>query len=82
MHIGNPGDTPEIFEKVDPQTGKGVVVIFANNKGKFTYITKHPVVKEFSNSENTEVKLINGSHAKIEASFAEASAVIIFFGVK
>jgi alpha-galactosidase len=82
VHIGNSGDTSEIFEKINPETKKGVVVIFANDKGKFTYITRHPVVGKFWNSESAEVKMGNDNHARIEASFTEASAAIVFFGVK
>ncbi len=81
VHTGNSGDTPEIFEKVNQKTGKGVVVIFANAGGTFSYLTKHAVVKDFWQSGGAEVKLGNDGHAKIEASFEEASAVIVFFGV-
>jgi len=81
IHTGNSGDTPEIFEKINPETGKGVVVIFANDKGKFTYLTKHPIVDKFWNSESAKVELTKDNHAKIEAKFDEASAAIIFFGV-
>jgi len=81
VYTGSPGDTPEIYEKINPETGRGVVVIFANSKGVFSYITKNEVVPDFWNNEGTTVKRCGG-HAKIDAAFHDASASIIFFGIK
>ena len=82
VHIGKPGDTPEVYEKINPATGKGVVVIFANSKGKFSYITKNPVASQFWNTDSSTVEKGIGNYAKIEARFEDASAAIIFFGIK
>lgn len=82
IRAGNPGDTPEIYEKIDPGTGKGEVVIFANSKGRFSYITKNRVVTDFWHSKGVTVEINAGGYAKIEAAFEEASAAIVFFGVK
>ena len=82
VHVGNPGDTPEIYEKINPGTGRGVVVIFANSKGKFSYITKYAVADTVWHNEEANVKIGNDRHAKIDVVFDEASAAIIFFGVK
>jgi alpha-galactosidase len=81
VHIGNSGDTPEIFEKINPETGKGAVVIFANGRGSFSYITKHRVNGILWKSEGSDVKIDAGGYARIEVSFNEASAAIVFFGV-
>jgi len=81
IHFGKPGDNPEIYEKISQETGRGVVVIFANSKGNFSYITKNSVVSEFWNNKGVNVKINNG-HATIDATFNEASAAIIFFGLK
>lgn len=78
---GRPGDTPEIIEKINPETGKGVVVIFANSKGNFSYITKNKVVSDSWNNQGTTVKVSNG-HATIDAAFDNTSAAIVFFGTK
>jgi alpha-galactosidase len=82
VHTGSPGDTPEIYEKINPETGKGVVVIFSNSKGKFSYITQNVVVEDFWHNKGVAVKLSDAGYAKIDAVFDEASAAIIFFGVK
>jgi len=76
---GNPGDTPEIREKINPVTGKGLVVIFSNGSGKFTYVVKNQVASSFWATPGTSVE-ITGGHAKISATFNEASAAIVFFG--
>jgi alpha-galactosidase len=81
IHFGKPGDNPEIYEKINQETGRGVVVIFANSKGNFSYITKNSVVSEFWNNKEVNVKIDSG-HATIDATFNETSAAIIFFGVK
>ena len=40
---GSRGGSPEIYEKISAKTGKGVVAIFANQRGKFSYLTRHRV---------------------------------------
>lgn len=82
LHTGNPGDTPEVFEKINPKTGRGVVVIFANDDGRFFYITKHVVADKYWNTNGAKVTIGTGGYAKINAVFKEPSAAIIFFGIK
>jgi hypothetical protein len=82
IHVGKPGDTPEIYEKINPETGKGVVVIFANSKGEFSYITKNQVIADCWHYEGVTVETENSGHAKINAKFEGASAAIVFFGIK
>ncbi len=82
MHIGKPGDTPEIYEKINQKTGKGVVAIFANGKGAFTYTTRNNVTDEVWHNEGVTINMTQDSHAQITAVFDEASAKILFFGVK
>ncbi|MGV8136719.1 MAG: alpha-galactosidase [Mangrovibacterium sp.] len=82
VQTGIPGDTPEIFEKINPETGNGVVVIFTNSKGKFSYITKHAVTDYSWHNEGVDVEPGSDKHAKINAVFDGPSAAIIFFGVK
>ena len=86
VHTGRPGDTPEIYEKINPETGKGVVIIFTSwypdSKGKFSYITKNVVVKNSWHNDGVTVEIGKGGHAKIDAAFKGASAAIVFFGVK
>jgi len=78
IYTGEPGGSPEIYEKINTN-GKGCVVIFANAKGTYNYITENKVSK--SNWNNEGVKLITDKkgRANIRVEFDEPSAKIIFF---
>lgn len=82
IHTGNPGDTPEIYEKINPETGKGVVAIFTNMKGRFSYTTKNAVASEIWQNQGFNVEINENGYAKIEGEAREPMAAIIFFGVK
>ncbi len=82
LHFGNSGDSPEVFEKVNPETGKGIVVVFSNTSGKFSYVTKQKVSDVFWHNQGVDLKIDTNHHASIDAEFKEASAAIILFGVK
>jgi alpha-galactosidase len=79
---GETGGSPEIYEKINPQTGKGCVVIFANSGGDYTYISTNKTVKTMWHTEGVSVKYNSNGQAIIKASFSEPSAKIIFFGVE
>ncbi|HNW56663.1 MAG TPA: alpha-galactosidase [Bacteroidales bacterium] len=81
VRIGSSGDTPEIWEKINPETGKGVVVIFSNSDGHFSYITRNKVSADLWHNKGATVKIINDGYAEINTEFGEASAAIVFFGV-
>ena len=80
VHTGKPGDTPEIYEKINPKTGKGEIVIFANVKGTFSYISKHTVVDNQWHNKGVNIEITGDRHAKIKVTFDGPSAAIIFFG--
>ncbi len=82
IRIGHPGDTPEMHEKINPETGNGVLVIFANAKGAFSYTTRHAVAGKVWHNEGVEVNTTLDNHAAIHAKFDAPSAKIIFFGVE
>ncbi|MBD0294791.1 MAG: alpha-galactosidase, partial [Flavisolibacter sp.] len=56
VQSGEPGGSPEIYEKINPATGKGCVVIFANARGHYTYITKHKAAAQNWHNEELELK--------------------------
>lgn len=80
VQTGEPGGSPEIYEKVNPATGKGCVVMFAG-KGKYSYVTEHPVVSPLWKNDGVEIKKDNKGRAIINATFNEPSAKIILFGI-
>lgn len=83
VRVGRPGDTPEIYEKILPETGKGVVTVFANEPGVYRYLTANEVQTPIWHNDGVEVQRYEDGHAEITASFAkEPAARIIFFGVE
>lgn len=79
--VGETGGSPEIHEKINPANGKGAVVLFANHPGTYTYVTKNRVHKNTWQTDNTGVKIDKKGRAVIRATFTEASASIVYFGV-
>lgn len=82
VRTGEPGGSPEVYEKINPKTGKGCVVIFANAHGSYTYITEHVVAAQLYKTEGVEIEKDAAGRAVITTTFKEPSAKIIFFGVQ
>ena len=40
VRTGEVSDSPEVYEKIDPDTGRGVVSLFAGSAGRYTYVTR------------------------------------------
>jgi alpha-galactosidase len=78
---GETGSSPEIHEKIGSATGRGVVVVFANAQGSYTYVTKHKVDRSLWKNEGVKVNFDAKGRAVIEADFTGPGAKIIFFGV-
>lgn len=72
--------SPEIHEKISAATGRGAVVIFATEPGKFHYITSHKVVAEHWATDGVSVAQDTAGRATIEADFDKPGAKILFFG--
>jgi len=90
---GEIGGTPEIHEKINPETGKGAVVIFYNYRnawrqrgpffpGTFRYVTRLPVAKEVWHNGVTVAGYDSRGRAILEAKFDGPGAKIILFGAK
>jgi hypothetical protein len=74
--------SPEIHEKISAATGRGAVVIFATEPGKFHYITRHRVVAEHWTTDGVTVAQDTAGRASIEADFDKPGAKILFFGAQ
>ena len=90
---GEIGGTPEIHEKINPETGKGAVVIFYNYRNawrqkepyfpaSFRYVTRLPVVKESWHNGVTVAGYDSKGRAILEGKFDGPGAKIILFGAK
>ncbi len=79
--LGTPGDHFEVREKINTN-GRGAVVVFANGKGKISYVTSNKVASDFISPEGTSLKLDDKGRAVITIDFKEADAAILWFGIK
>ena len=77
---GEPGNSPEIHEKIDRKTGRGAVSIFANTSGQYTYITDNKVDPAMWTTEGITVTIDAKGRAIIQATFTSPGAGIVFFG--
>jgi alpha-galactosidase len=81
LRYGTRGSSPEIYEKINPQTGKGMVVMFANQRGEYSYITNAAVDKNTWKSQGTDVAFVNQGKVHVSSAFSKPGARIVFFGV-
>jgi len=79
---GAVGGSPEIYEKINPVTGKGAVVIFSSHAGNYNYTTQNKVLQNHWETAATSVLIGSDGKARIKAEFKTAEAKIIFFGIK
>lgn len=77
---GAVGGSPEVHEKIDAQTGRGVVSVFAGARGRYAYVTQNAVAPDFWHNDGVSVSLDSAGRARIEMDFDRASAKIVFFG--
>jgi len=89
IRTGVPGGMVEIYEKIDPKTGRGAVVIFANAvRDPFgpdrpmiaEVVTRAITVAEVVTSGDVHVTFDPTGRAVVRARFAETGAVIVVFG--
>ena len=77
---GAVGGTPEVHEKIDARTGRGVVSVFADARGRYAHVTRNAVAADVWHNEGVSVSIDRAGRAKIEMEFTTASAKIVFFG--
>jgi len=81
VRSGTVSGNPEIYEKIDPVTGRGCVVIFGSAR-EYQYLTAHRVAVQYWASEGACVTLHDDGTALITARFTECDAHIVFFGAQ
>lgn len=79
---GAVGGSPEVYEKINPENGRGAIVLFSSHAGSYSYISKTKVNSSHWETSDTQVKILPSGQVKIDAKFNTAEAKIIFFGVK
>lgn len=82
VFTGENGGGCEIYEKINPRTGKGCISAFGNKEGEYIYITKNKIDKKIWQTPAVKVEPNKTGGARITFTFKKASASIIFFGIE
>lgn len=73
--------SPEIYEKISSRTGRGAVVVFAMEPGRYTYVTRNRVAPVHWSTEGVSVRRDGRQRAILNMDFATPGAKIVYFGV-
>lgn len=80
---GEVSGSPEVYEKINSETGHGVLSLFASAPGRYTYVTStHSLPRKFWHNDGVTVTHDEQGRARIEADFTDPGAKIVFFGVE
>lgn len=82
IFTGVVGGSPEIYEKINPDTSCGAVVMFASAAGEYRYVTSNSVNKNIWMTDGVTVVRDERGQAVITAPFNKPGAHIIYFGVE
>jgi hypothetical protein len=74
------GGSPEIHEKINPATGRGLVAVFAEMPGSYTYVTRNVVAGDYNIAGDVLVARDAAGRARLDVTFAQAGAALVFFG--
>lgn len=80
-HTGKTGDAVEVYEKINPENGKGVISIFSNENTQYSYCTYLPCSKNYWASQDVKTEFDENGLCKITSDLEEGNALIIFFGI-
>jgi alpha-galactosidase len=80
VRSGPVGGAAEVHEKIDHETGRGAIVLFATTAGRQRYVSEHPVVTQHWATPGTRVSFDAAGHAIVDAPFEKPGAAIVFFG--
>lgn len=79
---GAVGGSPEVYEKINNENGKGAMVVFSSHKGSYEYVSRSkPDPKNWA-TKGVDLTFDKEGYAVIKVSFEKAEAKIIFFGVE
>lgn len=82
IRTGHVGGSPEVHEKISPETGRGVVSFFAAAPGTFSYVTENRIADGIRHNDGVTVTTDAQGRARIDAVFTPGQyAKVVFFGV-
>ncbi len=78
---GAVGGSPEVYEKISKENGKGAMVVFSSHKGSYEYVSRSKPNQKFWSTDGVDLTFDKDGFASIKVTFDKAEAKIIFFGV-
>ena len=82
LRDGAVGGSPEVYEKINKENGKGAMVLFSSHKGSYEYVSRSKPNQKYWSTKGVDIKFDKEGYAVIKVSFDKAEAKIIFFGVE
>ena len=79
---GDVGGSPEVYEKIDPATGRGVVSVFASAPGVYTYLTQVRADPLYWAMPGLAVTPRPGGKMRLDITFAAPGGKCVFFGAE
>ena len=74
------GGSPEVYEKIDPDTGRGVVSVFASAPGTYAYVTRSRVSPQTWAMPGVAVTPVPSGLARVDVTFDGPGGRCVFFG--
>lgn len=79
---GAVGGSPEVYEKINKENGKGAMVVFSSYRGSYEYVSRSKPNQKYWSTKGVDLKFDKDGYAVIKVSFEKAEAKIIYFGVE
>ena len=79
---GNPGDAIEVYEKINPATGNGAIVIISNEGTEYAYCSYSPCSEKYWSTQDVNIERDETGLCKITSKLEEHNALIVLFGVE
>lgn len=79
VRSGKPGSPFEVYEKIDVRSGRGVICLFANLPGDYSYVTVSRVAEPSMVGDGVQLTSDASGRATIVCRFDKPSARILFF---
>ena len=78
IRVGFPGSSPEIVEKLDADSGEGLVSFFATAPGRYVHVTSTEVPEDAEIVNASATEWLPSGHLKIEVELARDDARVVF----
>ena len=81
LRDGAVGGSPEVYEKINKENGKGAIVVFSSHNGSYEYVSRSKPNQKYWSTKGVDLSFDKEGYAIIKVSFKKAEAKIIFFGI-